>query len=145
MTTLFFQMLKSKNLSVRNSFNSHIICLVYRKYYCIQLPNIVGNQQLLMPHDFHPCPNHVTSPVDNCNSLLTGRPAFIPASLHPCWICYSEWSFQNKGLVANLLSSKPYVCVPSCSSHVWLFMTPWTVAHQSALSVKFSRQEYWSR
>ena len=29
-------------------------------------------------------------------------------------------------------------------SHVQLFATPWTVAHQSALSTEFSRQEYWS-
>ena len=29
-------------------------------------------------------------------------------------------------------------------SHVWLFRTPWIVAHQAPLSVKFSRQEYWS-
>ena len=25
-----------------------------------------------------------------------------------------------------------------------LFVTPWTVAHQSALSIGFSRQEHWS-
>ena len=29
-------------------------------------------------------------------------------------------------------------------SHVELFSTPWTVAHQSSLSVEFSLQEYWS-
>ena len=29
-------------------------------------------------------------------------------------------------------------------SRVWLFVTPWTVAHQACLSVGFSRQEYWS-
>ena len=28
-------------------------------------------------------------------------------------------------------------------SGVQLFATPWTVAHQAPLSVKFSRQEYW--
>ena len=28
-------------------------------------------------------------------------------------------------------------------SHVWLFITPWTVAHQASLPVKFSRKEYW--
>ena len=27
---------------------------------------------------------------------------------------------------------------------VWLFVTPWTVAHQAPLSMEFSRQEYWS-
>ena len=29
-------------------------------------------------------------------------------------------------------------------SHVRLFATPWTVAHQAPLSMGFSRQEYWS-
>ena len=29
-------------------------------------------------------------------------------------------------------------------SGVWLFATPWTIAHQAPLSVEFSRQEYWS-
>ena len=29
-------------------------------------------------------------------------------------------------------------------SYVWLFATPWTVAHQAPLSLGFSRQEYWS-
>ena len=29
-------------------------------------------------------------------------------------------------------------------SHIWLFVTPWTVAHQAPLSMGFPRQEYWS-
>ena len=29
-------------------------------------------------------------------------------------------------------------------SHVWLFVTLWTVAYQALLSMGFSRQEYWS-
>ena len=29
-------------------------------------------------------------------------------------------------------------------SCVWLFVTPWTVAHQAPLYMEFSRQEYWS-
>ena len=35
-------------------------------------------------------------------------------------------------------------CVLSHFSHVWLFATPWAVAHQAPLSMGFSRQEYWS-
>ena len=27
----------------------------------------------------------------------------------------------------------------------WLFVTPWTVAHQAPLAIGFSRQEYWSQ
>ena len=34
--------------------------------------------------------------------------------------------------------------MPSCFSHVHLCATLWTVALQTALSVGFSRQEYWS-
>ena len=29
-------------------------------------------------------------------------------------------------------------------SRVWLFVTPWTAAHQAPPSMGFSRQEYWS-
>ena len=29
-------------------------------------------------------------------------------------------------------------------SRVWIFVTPWTVAHQAPPSMEFSRQEYWS-
>ena len=36
------------------------------------------------------------------------------------------------------------MCVLSRSSRVRLFVTPWTVAHQTPLSMEFSRQEYWS-
>ena len=32
----------------------------------------------------------------------------------------------------------------SCFSHVQFFATPWTVAHQTPLSIGFSRQVYWS-
>ena len=31
-----------------------------------------------------------------------------------------------------------------CIVIVWLFATPWTVAHQAPLSMAFPRQEYWS-
>ena len=36
-----------------------------------------------------------------------------------------------------------YVCTQSLS-RVLLFVTPWTVAPKSPLSMEFSRQEYWS-
>ena len=37
--------------------------------------------------------------------------------------------------------SDVHVCV---LSHVQLFVAPWIVAHQSPLSMRFSRQENWS-
>ena len=36
------------------------------------------------------------------------------------------------------------MCAVCMLSHVRLFVTPWTVARQAALSMEFSRQEYWS-
>ena len=45
-------------------------------------------------------------------------------------------------------SSVKYAIMQACTlsqfSDVWLFVTPWTVAHQLPLSMGFSRQEYWS-
>ena len=43
----------------------------------------------------------------------------------------------------RLLSLSLHVCAHSLSS-VWLFVTLWTVACQTPLSMEFSRQEYWS-
>ena len=37
-----------------------------------------------------------------------------------------------------------YVCVLSRFSHIWLFVTQQTIAHQTSLSMGFSRQECWS-
>ena len=36
------------------------------------------------------------------------------------------------------------VCKHVCLVVVWLFATPWTIAHQAPLFMGFSRQEYWS-
>ena len=36
------------------------------------------------------------------------------------------------------------LCVSVLLSHVRLFATPWTVAHQAPLSMEFSSKEYWS-
>ena len=36
-----------------------------------------------------------------------------------------------------------HACTLSHFSHVWLFLTLWTVAHQAPLSLGFSRQEHW--
>ena len=36
------------------------------------------------------------------------------------------------------------VCVHAHSVHVWLFATPWTIAHQAPVSMEFSRKEYQS-
>ena len=42
-------------------------------------------------------------------------------------------------MLASLSAMVQLLCVQSC-----LTVTPWTVACQAPLSMKFSRQEYWS-
>ena len=54
--------------------------------------------------------------------------------------------------LSNSRSSKFHITISQSStevhtqliSHIWLFVTLWTVAHQAPLSMWFSKQEYWS-
>ena len=52
------------------------------------------------------------------------------------------------GVVLMTLLIFPYrykhVCLLGCFSCVWLFATPWTIAHKAPLSMGFFREEYWS-
>ena len=43
-----------------------------------------------------------------------------------------------------MLSKRLIVIVVQSLRHVLLFETPWTIAHQTPLSMGFPRQEYWS-
>ena len=66
-----------------------------------------------------------------------------------CFLCYSKIAFFACCLwyPLDVLVVRVCVCVCVCAhmlSHVRLFETPWTVAHQAPLSIEFSWQEYWS-
>ena len=51
----------------------------------------------------------------------------------------------SPALAGGFFTSCVCVCVCVCvPSHVRLFVTPWSVTCQDPLSMKFSRQEYWS-
>ena len=52
---------------------------------------------------------------------------------------FTTWAIRE----AYLKYKKMKVKVKSLS-RVWLFATPWTVAHQASPSLGFSRQDYWS-
>ena len=63
---------------------------------------------------------------------------------------YKIFSINN--IIKGAIRSRPIkgYCTHVCMlaqplSHVHLFVTSWTVAHQAPLSMEFSRQEYWSR
>ena len=63
-------------------------------------------------------------------------PFLSVASLH---------GFSMLSLQQNILTSYTMACMHAqLLSCVWLFATPWTVAHQAPLSMGFSRQKYWS-
>ena len=56
-------------------------------------------------------------------------------------VCRGQGIFGNGTLSAEFCC-EPRVCYSF--SHVQLFATPWTVAHQATVSMGFSREEYWS-
>ena len=66
------------------------------------------------------------------------------------WVTELNWCVFviKKGCLQILYFMQPngkHVCLPAqLLSHVWLFATPWTVAHQIPLPMGFSGQEYWS-
>ena len=55
--------------------------------------------------------------------ILQARTLWVAISFSSVW----KWKVKVKSV--------------SC---VWLFETPWIIAHQASLSMGFSRQEYWS-
>ena len=64
-----------------------------------------------------------------------------------CWVIRDKQQTQPGPDWTNFLISYIHmvlVCMLSRFSHVQLCVTPWTVAHQTPLSMGFSRQEYWS-
>ena len=65
----------------------------------------------------------------------------------------TEWLFEavaynGQCLIVTCVCVCVCVCARVCTralSHVRLFVTLWTIAHQAPLSMGFPRQEYWSR
>ena len=66
----------------------------------------------------------------------------MPCS-HPSLVC-SERNYSTRNHL-KITGCKVQACVLSLFSHIQLFTTLWTVAHQAPLSMIFSRREYWNR
>ena len=60
------------------------------------------------------------------------------------WLAVVHGVPKSQTRLSEWTTTTTTVCVCVCVlSRVWLYETPWTVAHQAPLSVEFSRQEYW--
>ena len=71
---------------------------------------------------------------------LSGQGSFELKFCNVAWILYTQLYIL---FYASTWLGKRVPCVLSCCSRVWLLVTPWTVACQAPLSMRFSRQEYW--
>ena len=76
--------------------------------------------------------------ISGCSTVASIPTPLPPPSLPPGTYCYSYWAH------ASWVPLCMCVCLCESLSHVWLFETLWTVAHQAPLSMEFSREEYWS-
>ena len=77
----------------------------------------------------------------NFSMLKAFKPSLKHCSSPSCQTLSIKWSHLVK---IQLPLTFVYMCMLSRSIHVWLFETPWTVAHQTPLSMGCYRQEYWS-
>ena len=76
----------------------------------------------------------------------TRKTHWVEGSSGSLWPAKNWYPQTVRNPQAALLPPPPYlgICVCQLLSHVVLFMTPWTVACQSLLSMEFSKQEFWS-
>ena len=54
------------------------------------------------------------------------------------------WCLVSSLALFSLPTECEFKCVCQSLSRVWLFATPWTAVRRAPLSMRFSRQEYWS-
>ena len=110
-------------VSVFSSLSRDISCRafwIFGMFVRLLLPaaiNTCGCLSLLLKH------------VYSSQAALQQRPRALPGTKLSLLIFATSCAFD--------------MCVRTCAqplSHVWLFVTSWTVAHQ----VEFSRQDYWS-
>ena len=87
------------------------------------------------------------------SGLPFSSPRMFPTQgLNPCILYLLHWQadFLAHSHLGSQIDMRSFVLqsrmlvIVQLLSHVWLFVAPWTLAHQAPLSMEFSRQEYWS-
>ena len=78
-------------------------------------------------------------------SEVQSSPGGLPCKFQPQALSLLEVRSANvqKFCVCVCVCVRVRACVCAVTQS-WLFVTPWTAAHQAPLSMGFSRQEYWS-
>ena len=72
-------------------------------------------------------------------------PLWLTVSHFPALNLAADQFLEPSSTTATKLIPSRTACMHVCMlCHVWLFVTPWTVACHDPLSMEFSRQEYWS-
>ena len=117
--------IRMKKATLQGHITARSVCVCV----CVQTPTPVMCVALAAAKWLQSCPT-LCDPIDGSPP---GSP--IPGILQARTLEWVAISFPNAG--------KWKVKVKSLS-RIWLFVTPWTAAHQAPLSMGFSRQEYWS-
>ena len=87
----------------------------------------------------------VRKPASSLNKSNTHLTSAQSASGPTYLTAKPEKMIRDKPSPSAWSCSQPHTCcVPSCFSHVQLFVSPRAVACRASLSMGFSRQEYWS-
>ena len=80
-----------------------------------------------------------------CKTNVPIKSKLFPSGNTLWWL--HKFSLQNHNTLAfaleNVIQSNTHLVVVQSLSRVWLFATPWTVAHQAPLSMGFPRQDDW--
>ena len=142
---------------------------MYALFLHVSSSLIIRNQPLwpgycldLISREFQESDNIKSSSLICEGSFLPRSVIHLPSKSHLLIVLHSHcssscinsillvgiWTWQTLLyfclLIYSLTHSFILCWVDACMlSRVWLFVTPLTVAHQAALSMGFSRQEYW--
>ena len=107
----------------------YVLCLSEGKAWRVRIPlvRLPVTDQVILPGSTLPSPVDV---LKELSSQFSRSESFKKAKkIEQCGEMLRHCILYNQG-----------VCV---LRRVWLFATPWTVAHQAPLSMGSSRQEYW--